>query len=90
MRKIDQDYEYVYMNKSATDMLGRNCIGTTVRKAMDSDASKFIINHYNMAINKECQYEFEDYSNFKLNVYKHETTVTPVNIGDKIYLLCMV
>ena len=73
MRKIDQDYEYVYTNKSATDMLGRDCIGNTIRQAIDNDAAKFIINHYNMAINKECQYEFEDYSYIKLHVYKHVT-----------------
>ena len=60
MRKIDQDYEYVYTNKSATDMLGRNCIGNTVRQAMDNNASKFIIHHYNKAVNKECQHEFEE------------------------------
>ena len=89
MRKIDQDYEYVYTNKSATDMLGRDCIGITIRQAIDNDAAKFIINHYNMAINKECQYEFEDYSYIKLHVYKHETTVTPVYIDDETYVLAI-
>ena len=47
MRKIGQDYEYVYTNISATEMLGRNCIGEVVGDALDNDAAKFIINHYN-------------------------------------------
>ena len=68
MRKINQDYEYVYTNKSATDMLGRNCISNTVRQAMDNNDTKFIINHYNEVVNKECRHEIEDYSYFKLNV----------------------
>lgn len=89
MRKIGHDYEYVYTNRSATEMLGKNCYGETVGQVLDKKAAKFIINHYNSAINKDQQHEFEDYSYFKSLVHKHETTVTPVHIDGGIYVLAI-
>jgi diguanylate cyclase (GGDEF)-like protein/PAS domain S-box-containing protein len=89
MRKIGQDYEYVYTNRSATEMLGRDCIGDTVQQAIDKDAAKFIINHYNLAIDKNGQHEFEDYAYIKFSVHKHETTVIPVHIDGEIYVLAI-
>ena len=89
MLKKDTDYEYVYTNRSATEMHGRNCIGYTVQEALDKDAAKFIIHQYNLAINKNNQHEFEDYSYFKFSVHKHETTVIPVHIDEEIYVLAI-
>ena len=89
MRKIGRDYEYVYTNRSAREMLGQDCIGYTVEQAIDKDAAKFIINQYNLAIDKNEQHEFEDYAYFKYSVHKHETTVIPVHIDGDIYVLAI-
>lgn len=89
MRKDGQDYEYVYVNKSAQDMLGQTSIGRTLSEVTEPDAARFIKENYNQAVGKNEQHEFEDYSYFKFSVHKHETTVTPVVIDGQTYVLAV-
>ena len=89
MRKNGQEYEYVYVNKSAQEMLGQDSIGRTLSEITESDAARFIKDNYNQAVSKNEQHEFEDYSYFKLSVHKHETTVTPVIIDGQTYVLAV-
>ena len=89
MRKNGPDYEYIYVNKSAQDMLGQPSIGHTLSEVTEPDAARFIRDNYNQAVIKNEQHEFEDYSYFKYSVHKHETTVTPVFINGQAYVLAV-
>lgn len=89
MKKFLNDYEYVYTNKSARKMLGRDVIGETLQQAKDKDTAKFIYENYEIAVNKNEQHEFEDYAYFDYNVHKHETTVNPLMFEGEQYVLAV-
>lgn len=89
MRKLGRDYEYVYTNTSAVQMLGKYVIGDSVQQILDRDSAKFIIEQYNKAVEQNEQYEFEDYAYFSESVHKHETTVTPIFLNGDIYVLAV-
>jgi diguanylate cyclase (GGDEF)-like protein/PAS domain S-box-containing protein len=90
MRRVGIDYEYIYVNKSGADMLGKDVLGDTVLGSIsDVESATFIIGNYNEAIDVNDQLEFEDYAYFKNSVHKHETTVTPVLYGNEVYVLAV-
>ncbi len=89
MKPIWNDFEYIYANESAVEMLGQPIYGLTVREATEPDVSKYIIQKYNDSINNNEQLEFQDYAYFKYSVHKHETTVTPVLFQDEFYILAV-
>lgn len=89
LRKIGNDYEYIYVNKSAQRIFDHPVIGETVFQVMDYNTATYIVDNYNEALEKNEQLEFDDYSFFEYKIHKHETTVNPVCIDGEWYVLAI-
>lgn len=89
MRKVEDDYEYHYVNEAAIKLIDNNPIGQTICQVIPSHASKVILNAYNAAIEKKEQVEFEDFTYAKREIRKQKTSVIPIEQDDKSYVLAM-
>lgn len=87
MKKNAEDYEYIYTNPSAINVLGGNRIGKTVREATLPHLAKNILHYYDLAVEKLQQIEFQDYTYFTAEVRKYETTIIPIVEKGNIYVL---
>ena len=87
MRQVDNEYEYVYTNEAASQMLGCNAIGKKLLEILEEENGVFIQKKYDQAIQENKQIEFEDFSYFKLSLHKHETTVLPIMLNTEHYVL---
>lgn len=89
MRKLDEDYEYVYVNAVAEKLLQQPLINHTLTECVSDTHQKTIRHYYDLALETAQQMIFEDYMYFKHAIMKHESTAIPVFDGDKHYILAI-
>lgn len=87
MKKINDDFEYVYVNEVAQKLLQQDVVGKKLKQCMSPIQMKTIFHYYTVAIEKKQQVVFEDYVYLQGNIRKHESTVIPVFDGDSQYIL---
>lgn len=78
MKKDQDNYRYLYANKSAIDTIQSIVIGATVDEVMIPNLSKTILKYYDLALETNKQQTFEDYASFGTELKKYETTVVPI------------
>ena len=61
MKKDQDNYRYLYANKSAIDTIQSIVIGATVDEVMIPNLSKTILKYYDLALETNKQQTFEDF-----------------------------
>ena len=87
MERVEDDYQYHYLNAAAIKLINKNPIGETVLQVNPPQLSKNILYHYQIAEQRQEQVEFEDYTYTDFEVRKQKTSIIPVNTEGKPYLL---
>ena len=89
MKKVDGDYRYKYLNEAAVKLIEMNPIGKTVLQVISPHLVKNILHYYDLAIERQEQMEFEDYTYTKFEVRKQKTSVVPVMHEQEEYILAI-
>ncbi|TSI02613.1 diguanylate cyclase domain-containing protein [Lysinibacillus sp. BW-2-10] len=78
LEKNEEDYKYIYINKKSLQLLSEDAIGKNMTEIMNKGQYELIIEHYNLALEKKEQVNYEDYSYVDSEVRKYETSVLPI------------
>lgn len=89
MKKIGDDYRYIFLNQSATQLLSENAIGHTLIERMSDGNYQTILDNYHLAIEKKAQVSYQDYCYIASEVQKYETTVIPIFEEGESYILAI-
>ena len=88
-KKTDGDYTYVYINEAAIEIFQENVVGKKLSEIRSVELTDLIVKYYNMALDTNTQQNFQDYTSFKSEVRKYETTVIPVIDDEDQYVLAI-
>ncbi|MGM9944116.1 MAG: PAS domain S-box protein [Lysinibacillus sp.] len=88
-QKTDGDYTYVYINEAASEIFQENVVGKKLSEIRSVELTDLIVKYYNMALATNTQQNFQDYTSFKSEVRKYETTVIPVIDDEDQYVLAI-
>ena len=88
-KKTDGDYTYVYINEAAIEIFQENVVGKKLSEIRSIELTDLIVKYYNMALETNTQQNFQDYTSFKSEVRKYETTVIPVVDDEDQYVLAI-
>ena len=87
MKKVKGDYEYVYLNNTASTFMNNNVVGRLMGSSLPENAFKVIKENYNRAIETGHQIDYADYSYYLSEMRKYETSVRPIfHDGEKFVL----
>jgi diguanylate cyclase (GGDEF)-like protein/PAS domain S-box-containing protein len=89
MKKQEGDYQYKYLNEAAVKLIEMNPIGKTVLNVISPHLTKNILHYYDLALDRQEQMEFEDYTYTKFEVRKQKTSVIPVIHEQQEYVLAI-
>lgn len=78
VKKLEEDYEYLYVNSAAQKLVQQPLTGQTVKHTVSEAHFKTICHYYDVALEKGQQVIFEDYVYGKQAITKHESTAIPV------------
>lgn len=89
MRKKEEDFEYIYTNKAASQIFTYSPYGKTIRDMNLASVGETILHYYHLAMATKKQQCFEDYDVFQHEVRKHETSVYPFEEDGECYILAI-
>ena len=87
MKKQEDDYQYIYANKSALATIQQIKIGRMLSNTMEPDLCKIILKYYDLALATGQQQCFQDFTTFNSMVNKYETSVLPIKNSDGEFVL---
>ncbi|WP_332650155.1 diguanylate cyclase domain-containing protein [Lysinibacillus sp. 54212] len=87
LKRVKEDYIYIYTNPSAMNKLEGNVIGKKIREVLQFQHAKMIIKYYDLALESMEQQEFQDYWEVESHIRKCETTVIPIIEKNEQYIL---
>lgn len=87
MKKLEGDYQYKYLNEAAIKLIELNPIEKTVLQVVSPHLAKNILYNYDLALDRQEQMEFEDYTYLKFEVSKQKTSAIPIISNKEKYIL---
>mgnify|MGYP001237539634 FL=1 len=89
MEKVGDDYKYIYLNAPSIQLLSEDAIGKNISDIMDEKYYQVILENYNLAVERKKQVCYEDYQYRSSEVKKYETSVIPIFVEDKTFILAI-
>ena len=89
MEKVGEDYRYIYLNTPSTQLLSEEAIGKTISQILDERRYKIIIENYHLAVERKKQVCYEDYVYIGNEVKKYETSVIPIFVEERTFILAI-
>ncbi len=89
MEKVGDDYKYIYLNAPSIQLLSEDAIGKNISDIMDEKYYQVILENYNLAVERKKQVCYEDYQYRSSEVKKYETSVIPIFVKDKTFILAI-
>lgn len=89
MKKQQDDYQYIYANKSALAKLQYIAIGLKMTEALEKKLYERLLKHYNLALDTNEQQNFQDFVMLKSVMHKFETSIIPIKNTEGDFVLAL-